>query len=244
MKKFGLIGYPLEHSFSKKFFEEKFGEEQLVDHTYHLYPLPFIESVLPLIGSEPELCGLNVTIPYKAAVMEFLNEVDDIAKAIGAVNCIKITGGHLKGYNTDASAFKESLQGFLTATPEQAFVLGTGGSSLAACFILKELGIPYIRVSRQAGDHRIRYNDILKNMKHSNLFVNTTPVGQFPIVEEFPNIPYSKLTESDFLFDLVYNPEETEFLKRGKARGAQAQNGLKMLHLQAEKSWEIWNTTE
>jgi len=244
MRKFGLIGFPLGHSFSKKFFEEKFRKEQLTDHTYQLFPLPFIESFLPLIGSEPELCGLNVTIPYKASVIEFLNEVDYTAKAIGAVNCIKITGRYLKGYNTDATAFKESLTGFLTSKPQQAFVLGTGGSAMAVCFVLKGLGIPYLRVSRQFGDDRIGYADVMKHMTRSNLFINATPQGMFPAVEHFPDLPYSKLTESDFLFDLVYNPAETVFLRKGKEKGAHVKNGLEMLHLQADKSWEIWNSKD
>ena len=244
MRKFGLIGYPLEHSFSKKFFEEKFLRDKLIGHTYHHFPLPFIESFLPLLGADPELKGLNVTNPYKEAVMEFLDEVDPNAKAIGAVNCIKISGNHLKGFNTDAPAFERSLKSFLTTTPEQTFVLGTGGSAKAVCFVLKNMGIPYLRVSREPGEHRITYSEILKHLKGENLFINTTPIGMFPAVDNAPDIPYSKLSEKDFLFDLIYNPEETEFLKRGKARGARTKNGLEMLHLQAEKSWEIWNKNE
>jgi shikimate dehydrogenase len=241
MRKFGLTGFPLQHSFSKKFFEEKFRREQLTDDSYELFPLPSIESFLPLIDSEPLLCGLNVTIPYKESVIRFLNELDPAGKAIGAVNCIKISNGYLKGFNTDAPAFKESLQQFLTSTPQQTFVLGTGGSSKAVCFVLREMGIPYQVVSRQPGTNTIAYTEVTENMKRGNLFVNTTPLGMFPAVEGFPEIPYTDLGSNDFLFDLVYNPEETEFLKRGKEKGAYTKNGLEMLHLQAEKSWEIWN---
>ena len=244
MKEFGLIGYPLEHSFSKKFFEEKFRRELITNHTYHLFPLPFIEGFFPLIGAHPDLRGLNVTVPYKEAVIEFLNEIDPMAKSIGAVNCVKINSGYLKGYNTDAPAFEESLKSFLTTKPQQAFVLGTGGSARAVCFVLQKLHIPYLLVSRRLGSHRIHYGGILKNMKDTNLFINTTPQGMFPHIENYPHIPYFKLTENDFLFDLIYNPEETVFLQRGKAKGAHIKNGLEMLHLQAEKSWEIWNRNE
>jgi shikimate dehydrogenase len=241
MNTYGLIGFPLTHSFSKKFFEEKFRRDGIEDHNYHLYPLPFIESFLPFLGENPDLKGLNVTIPYKEAVIEFLNDMDPTAKAIGAVNCIEIVGKRLKGYNTDAPAFEQSVKGFLTTRPDIAFVLGTGGSARAVCYVLANMGIKYVRVSRQLGDDRIGYNEIAKHMKEANLFINTTPQGQFPDVENFPDLPYLKLTERDFLFDLIYNPEETVFLKRGKDKGAHTKNGLEMLHLQAEKSWEIWN---
>jgi shikimate dehydrogenase len=245
MKTYGLIGFPLTHSFSKKYFEEKFRQEGIEDHGYHLYPLPFIESFLPFLGANPGLQGLNVTIPYKEAVMEFLDEIDPSAKAIGAVNCIEVAGGHLKGYNTDAPAFEQSIQGFLTERPQQAFVLGTGGSARAVCYVLGNMGIDYLLVSRQPGDDkRIGYNEVAKHMKESNLFVNTTPQGMFPDVESFPDLPYFKLTEKDFLFDLVYNPEETIFLKRGKEKGAHVKNGIEMLRLQAEGSWKIWNKQE
>lgn len=242
MKKLGLIGFPLEHSFSKKFFEGKFKNEHITGYSYQLFPLSSIEDFLPLINAEPELNGLNVTIPYKEAVINFLNEVDNTAKAIGAVNCIKITGSYLKGYNTDAPAFEQSLKCFLTTTPKQTFVLGTGGSAKAVCFVLKNMGIPYLPVSRQPQKGNIGYDQVQENMKQSNLFINATPVGMFPATENFPGIPYDKLTENDFLFDLVYNPLETEFLKRGKAKGAHTKNGIEMLYLQAEKSWEIWNS--
>ena len=244
MKTYGLIGYPLTHSFSKKYFEEKFRNEGIEDHTYHLYPLPFVESFLPFLGTNPGLQGLNVTIPYKETVIEFLNDLDPSAKAIGAVNCIKITDGYLKGYNTDAPAFEQSLRPFLTSTPDIAFVLGTGGSARAVCYVLKNMGIKYFRVSRQLGDDRIDYSEIGKKMKSSNLFVNTTPQGMFPNVDEMPDIPYAKLTDKDFLFDLIYNPDETAFLRRGKEHGAHTINGIEMLHLQAEKSWTIWNSAD
>ena len=242
MKKFGLIGFPLAHSFSQKYFEEKFQKEGLTAHSYQLYPIPFIESFLPIIGSVQELAGLNVTIPYKEAVMEFLNEIDPVAKSIGAVNCIKITSNYLKGFNTDAPAFEQSLKPFLSTRPEQVFVLGTGGSAKAVCFVLNKLGLKYLQVSRSPYDGLINYSEILKHMKGVNLFINTTPVGMFPDVESSPDIPYARLSSTDFLFDLVYNPEETVFLRKGREKGANTKNGLEMLYLQAEKSWEIWNS--
>ena len=242
MTKFGLIGYPLTHSFSKIFFEEKFKREGISDNSYGLFPIRSINSFSRLLENEPQLAGLSVTIPYKESVIPFLNELDPTAKAIGAVNCIKITDGYLKGYNTDAPAFEQSLKCFLTLMPEQTFVLGSGGSAKAVCYALKNMKIPFLQVSRQGANDRIGYSDIAGSMMKTNLFVNTTPLGMFPAVEEFPDIPYAQLSPRDFLFDLVYNPEETTFLKMGKENGVSIKNGLEMLHLQAEMSWKIWNT--
>ena len=242
MTKFGLVGYPLSHSFSKKFFEDKFKREGLSDNSYSLFPLTTIQSLPQLLLDEVELKGLNVTIPYKESVIPFLNELDAYVKVIGAVNCIKITNGYLKGYNTDAPAFEQSLKGFLTLEPEQTFVLGTGGSAKAVVYALKKLGISYLHVSRTPTNNQIPYSDISGNLKSINLFVNTTPLGMFPAVEGYPDIPYHLLTSNDFLFDLVYNPDETAFLGLGREKGASIKNGLEMLHLQAEKSWEIWNS--
>jgi shikimate dehydrogenase len=243
MTKYGLIGFPLTHSFSKKFFDEKFERDGIVDHSYNLFPIPSIESLQQLL-TDPELKGLNVTIPYKQTVITYLHQLDETAKAIGAVNCIKITSTRLKGYNTDAPAFEQSLKRFLTAEPEQTFVLGTGGSAKAVCYVLKKMGISFLQVSRQSGDGQIPYSEISENMKEANLFVNTTPLGMFPDVESFPDISYAELTGKDFLFDLVYNPTETVFLKKGKAQGTKTKNGLEMLNLQAEMSWEIWNSSK
>jgi len=240
MSSFGLIGYPLEHSFSKKFFDEKFKREGLSQYTYTLFPVSTHQHLMSLLAGSA-LAGLNVTIPYKEVVTAYLDELDETAKAIGAVNCIKWIDGNLKGYNTDAPAFEQSLKSFLTTPPEQAFVLGSGGSSKAVCYVLKKMGIPYLVVSRKAGADRIAYEEIPHHMKAVNLFINTTPLGMFPNINESPTIPYHQLTRKDYLFDLVYNPEETQFLKRGKEAGAKTQNGLEMLQLQAEKSWEIWN---
>ena len=242
MRKFGLIGYPLSHSFSKKYFEEKFQRGQINDSSYGLFELRSIEDFPALIKLNPGLVGLNVTIPYKELVIPFLDFVSQEAKSIGAVNCIKVIDGMLAGYNTDVCGFEVSLQKFLTTLPEQVFILGTGGSSKAVEFVLKKLQLPFTKVSREKKDYCIAYAEIAQAMKSRNLFINTTPVGMFPDVNTAPEISYELLSENDFLFDLIYNPAETEFLRCGKLHGAQTQNGLEMLELQAEKSWEIWNS--
>ena len=241
MNTYGLIGYPLDHSFSKKYFEEKFVREKIAGCDYRLWPIKSIDEFLPLIGSIRDLRGLNVTIPYKEFVIRFLDELDVVAKEVKAVNCIRIIDGKLKGYNTDITGLEISLKSFLPAAPVHAFILGTGGSSKAAVYVLKKLKIPFSIVSTRKDPNHLGYPDMVNHMKTSNLIINTTPLGTFPDMDSFPDIPYSALTSNDFLFDLVYNPEETLFLKRGKQKGAKTKNGLEMLRIQAEKSWEIWN---
>jgi len=241
MRKFGLIGFPLSHSFSKKYFEEKFKREQIADCSYDLFELKSIEELPSLIKSNSELVGLNITIPYKESAMPFLDFVSEEAKQIGAVNCVKIIDGLLAGYNTDVFGFEQSLQNFI-AIPAHVFVLGTGGSSKAVEFVLRKLNLPFVKVSREKKAGCISYAEIAQEMKSKNLFINTTPLGMFPDVSSAPEIPYELLSENNFLFDLVYNPEETEFLKSGKLRGTKTKNGLEMLQLQAKKSWEIWNS--
>ena len=240
MRKFGLIGFPLTHSFSQKYFEEKFRREKISDCSYSLFPTTSIEEFIPLVKSQPELVGLNVTIPYKEDIIPFLDDINDEAREIGAVNCIKIENGKLKGYNTDVYGFEKSVSSFLKSSVDVAFVLGTGGSSKAVCYVLKKLKIPFKLVSRTEKGNCIIYSQIEGHLKDSNLFINTTPLGMFPQTEAAPEIPYEKVTEKDFFFDLVYNPAETLFLKKGKQNGAQTKNGEEMLELQAEKSWEIW----
>lgn len=242
MKQYGLIGYPLSHSFSKKYFEEKFAREQISGCSYQLYELAAIEELTGLLTTTPNLCGLNVTIPYKQSVMAYLHSLSAEAESIGAVNCIKISTGKLHGHNTDWYGFATSLKSFLQQTPQQAFILGTGGSSKAVEYVLNRLGIPYRYVSRTAGSNSIAYETIAQHLQPSNLFINTTPLGMYPNIADAPAIPYHRLTTNDYLFDLIYNPTETLFLQQGKAKGAQTQNGLAMLQLQAEKSWEIWNS--
>ncbi|MBP6731521.1 MAG: shikimate dehydrogenase, partial [Chitinophagales bacterium] len=210
--------------------------------SYDLFELPGITDLPVLLKVTPGLAGLNITIPYKEAALNYVDILSPDAAQIGAVNCLKINEGKVEGYNTDAYGFEVSLTKTLTAKPEQAFVLGTGGSSKAVGYVLNKLNIPFYSVSREKKDNGIAYNEIEGLMRGPNLFINTTPLGMFPAVDACPDIPYDKIGGRDVLFDLIYNPAETEFLKRGKAQGAIIKNGLEMLELQAEKSWEIWNS--
>jgi shikimate dehydrogenase len=241
MRTFGLIGFPLTHSFSPDYFAKKFSREGITDQIYKSFPLERIEDLPTLLKSE-KLSGLNVTIPYKESVIKYLDDIDSTAQSIGAVNCIKITDGKLKGYNTDAVGFTDSLKAFLGNTKPQALILGTGGSSKAVAFSLDSLNIAYQFVSRLSKDNCITYHDLTPDITSTHqLIINTTPIGMYPRINEAPDIPYEYLTAGHYLFDLIYNPEQTLFLRQGVRFGAHVKNGLEMLHLQAEKSWEIWN---
>ncbi len=259
MKKYGLIGYPLTHSFSKKYFTEKFEKEELDNYQYDLYPLPNLSDLPDLIKGIPELCGLNVTVPHKIGVIFYLDKIDPAAKEIDAVNCIKIVNHQpveaffsgelsskkvrLAGYNTDAFAFEASLKPLLKKHHQKALILGNGGAARAVAYVLNKLGISYRLVSRRAIGKQLAYSKLDADvMSERLLIVNTTPLGTAPNIKECPDIPYDLLGPRHLLYDLVYNPAETEFLKRAKARGASIKNGIEMLHLQAEKSWEIWNS--
>ena len=244
-KKFGLIGASVSHSFSKAYFDEKFFTDGLRDYHYDLYPLNNVDELKTLLKENPELCGLNVTIPYKEQVLKFLSDIDPFAKTIGAVNVIKIHGGKLKGFNTDSDAFLESLEKwFPNSIGSMALVLGTGGSSKAAQVALKKLNIPFKLVSRdkKLGDYT--YEGIKKNpeiVSNSNLVINTTPLGMSPNNNAMPPIDYELLGPNHFVYDLIYNPARTKFLQKAEMRGATIKNGLEMLHIQAEKAWAIWN---
>jgi shikimate dehydrogenase len=246
MRKFGLIGYPLSHSFSKKFFTQKFDAEGIEDCEYELYPIETIDLLTELLIDNPELEGLNVTIPYKLDVLPFLAEIDEAARVIGAVNCVSITGrgklARLKGFNTDAYGFEESLKPMLESGHDQALVLGNGGAAKAVKYVLDKLSIPYIIVTRNASDGSILYQDITEQLllEHT-IIINTTPLGMSPNVVSSPDIPYQYLTADHLVYDLVYNPEETAFLNKAKVQGAKIKNGLEMLYLQAERSWYLWN---
>jgi shikimate dehydrogenase len=246
MKKYGLIGYPLGHSFSKQYFSEKFLRENITNCCYDNYPIEQIGYLPELINNEPDLLGLNVTIPYKSEVFPFLKIISSEASEVGAVNVLKIkrkaSGYELSGFNSDVPGFTGSLLPFLRTDLKRALVLGTGGSSKAVCYSLEKLGIEVILVSRSKGAGTITYDDIDRTIINSaNLIVNTTPLGMFPNVVSCPDINYDLLDSRHILFDLVYNPEMTLFLSKGKERGCIVVNGLEMLRLQAEKSWEIWN---
>ncbi|HUH72944.1 MAG TPA: shikimate dehydrogenase [Chitinophagales bacterium] len=242
--KLGLIGYPLSHSFSKGYFTEKFTKENIPNHVYDTYPIEKIELVKDLFQTE-HLAGLNVTIPYKEVVIPFLDELDVTAREIGAVNTIKISNGKKIGYNTDCYGFQKSFEPLLKPHHKKALVLGTGGASKAVVYALKKLGIEYQYVSRTANKDRWSYEQITPEiLKNFTVIINTSPVGMYPNVEQSPDLPYEAITEQHYLYDLVYNPEVTAFLQKGLDKGAQIKNGLDMLHLQAEKAWEIWNTKE
>jgi len=245
MNVYGLIGYPLTHSFSKKYFSEKFEREGIAYSSYELFPIEAINLLPPILEKHPNISGLNVTIPYKQAIIPYLDALDDNAAAIGAVNTVKVKDGKLKGYNTDAIGFQVSLMELLGNTDYrviQALVLGNGGAAKAVIHVLKQLGITYQVVSRTTTSNTLAYEAITNEVlaTHS-LIINTTPLGMSPHYDTYPNLPYTALTPKHFLYDLVYNPEETLFLKYGVSHGAATMNGLKMLYLQAEAAWKIWN---
>ncbi len=245
-KKYGLIGATVSHSFSKSYFDEKFFREGLRDYHYDLYSLPTIDDLKKLLEETPELEGLNVTIPYKEQVVKLLNEIDPEAKKIGAVNVIKIKDGSLKGYNTDSAAFFETLEKWIPRTTKtKALILGTGGSSKAVQQALKKLSIPFETVSREKTKADYTYEDLEKNgeiISGAQLIINTTPLGMSPNTNSFPPINYEQLTPEHYVYDLIYNPARTLFLQKAEMRGSHIKNGLEMLHIQAEKAWEIWNS--
>lgn len=246
MRTFGLIGYPLSHSFSKKFFSEKFENEQIAGCAYELFPIENAGSILDLINENSSLCGINVTIPHKLAVMPFIHELDNAAAEIGAVNCIAIERKNkeisLKGYNTDAYGFAESLKPLLEKQHQKALILGDGGAAKAVKYVLKQLGISYRVVVRKHAENTMHYDEVTAEvLDEYKLLINTTPLGMSPSLDSSPPIPYQHLSSLHLAYDLVYNPEETLFLAKAKAQGAQIKNGLEMLYLQAERSWYIWN---
>ncbi|TND05885.1 MAG: shikimate dehydrogenase [Bacteroidetes bacterium] len=247
MKRFGLIGFPLGHSFSKAYFTEKFNREGITDAVYDLFPLEKIGDLPGLLSAHPELLGLNVTIPYKEAVIPFLDELDEIAREAGAVNTVRIRDGKLQGFNTDVYGFAQSIKPFLASHHERALILGTGGASKAVYHVLDKIGIDCAFVSRDKtkldkNQLAFAYEELNEYVLDAfRLIVNTTPLGTFPETDACPAIPFQFLSKDHLVYDLIYNPAETEFLRRAKAQSAQTMNGLDMLRLQAEKAWEIWN---
>ncbi|RLD21761.1 MAG: shikimate dehydrogenase [Bacteroidetes bacterium] len=245
-KLYGLIGYPLTHSFSKKYFTAKFQKEGLTDHQYELFAIKSINKLSKTIQEHSNLKGLNVTIPYKEVVIPFLDKLDESAKIVGAVNVISIEDGRLTGYNSDFYGFKQSLLKWLPLDYKEieALVLGTGGASKAVIAVLNSLNIQFKLVSRTKSDNAISYEDLNSSsvITDSKLIINTTPLGMAPNIEASPDIPYHQISKSHYIYDLIYNPEETIFLKKCAAQDAKTKNGLEMLELQAEKSWEIWTS--
>jgi shikimate dehydrogenase len=243
IQQYGLIGFPLSHSFSPNYFNRKFGENNITAQ-YESYPIEDISLLPDLLQQTPKLAGLNVTIPYKTSVIPYLDFISLEAQQIGAVNCIKLVDGQLLGFNTDHYGFSESLKPLLNKGIKNALVLGSGGSAQAVLYALKQIGIPYKIVSH-SGKGDFNYSELDEEIIQEHLLIiNTTPLGMYPKTDEYPPIPYEYLDSSHLLLDLIYNPELTDFLKRGAAKGARIKNGLEMLHLQAEKSWEIWNETQ
>ena len=249
MRNFGLIGYPLGHSASREYFERKFAEEHIVDATYRMYELKDIKEFHGLLSKTPDLLVLNVTLPYKQAVMPFLDALDPVARAIGAVNCIGIdrSGDKIstKGHNTDVEGFRQSLLPLLKSYHKRALVLGTGGGAMAVGYVLNQLGIDHVFVSRTPeAANEIAYENVNEELVNNHrLIINATPVGMYPSSDKCPKLPYHALGEQHLLYDLIYNPPESRFLQMGKKAHARIKNGLDMLYLQAESAWEIWNGT-
>lgn len=245
MNLYGLIGYPLTHSFSKKYFADKFAREGIADSQYELFEMPAI-SALPALLATPGLRGINVTIPHKQAVLPYLNRLDLSAQKIGAVNVIRLEAdGSRTGFNSDYYGFRQSLVDWLqsvgvTVDGLQALVLGTGGASKAVTAVLTDLAISFKLVSRTGTANHLAYAQVPEVIHTHRLVINTSPVGTYPHADEAPDLPYAQLTDQHLLYDLVYNPPETLFMRRGQAVGAATHNGLRMLELQAEKAWEIW----
>lgn len=241
---FGLIGYPLHHSFSEKYFSEKFAKENISDCRYELFPIKSIDELKQLVRSLPALKGLNVTIPYKQQVIRYLTDTSEIPDGIRACNCIKIQDKQLIGFNTDHIGFEKSLTPLLKPHHKKALILGTGGAAESVAYVLKKSGIPYSFVSRSPQYASIfTYREInAKKLKDYTIIINTSPLGMYPDVDNCPDLPYSALTEKHLLYDLIYNPAKTLFLVKGERQGAVIKNGEEMLAIQAEESWKIWNS--
>lgn len=248
MRTFGLIGYPLEHSFSPAYFKEKFAQEG-IGARYKLFPLKHISELPDLVHQYPCLEGLNVTIPYKKKVISYLSEIGGVAREIQSVNTLLIQRRpelHLTGHNTDVTGFKKSLENHLKAPVDHALILGTGGTAQTVSYVLKQKGIPFLFVSRSCKENQtscISYEELFSlRMEDYPLIINTTPLGMYPETDTFPDIPYLSLTPKHLLFDVIYNPGETRFLQYGREAGASTVNGTEMLQYQAEESWRLWNT--
>jgi shikimate dehydrogenase len=243
MRLFGLIGYPLSHSFSKKYFTEKFEQEGLSNCRYENFPITSIDELKKVFENNSDLLGLNVTIPYKEQVLPFLHELSEAVKQVGACNCIKIISGKLHGFNTDVIGFEETLNTKLLPHHKKALVLGSGGASKAIQFVLRKKEIEFLVISRSKNPLFVPYEKVTPELiEQYSLIINTTPLGMQPLTDLYPSIPYSALATQHYLYDLIYNPAKTLFLQKGEESGATIQNGADMLVIQAEESWKIWNT--
>lgn len=244
MRRYGLIGYPLSHSFSQKYFTEKFSREGIADAVYELFPISSIDELPAVLKAHPDLHGLNVTIPYKQQVLSFLHDASHLPAGLQACNCIKIKDQRLTGFNTDVTGFQNSFSPLLQPHHTKALILGSGGAAAAVAYCLQQMGIEYKIVSRSIGKGaQLTYDDIDDAVIANHpVIINTTPLGQYPNVEAAPSLPYQALTPAHYLYDLLYNPAKTVFLKHGEEQGATIKNGQEMLVIQAEESWKIWNT--
>lgn len=243
MRLFGLIGFPLSHSFSKKYFTEKFEEEGLTNCRYELFPIPSIDMLAGILQTHTELEGLNVTVPYKRQVLSFLDSSKNIPAGVDACNCIQIKNGKLIGHNTDVIGFEKSFTPLIKSHHKKALILGNGGATSAVVYVLKKLSIDFIVVSRELHNNSsLTYKDVDEQvLKECNIIINTTPLGMSPNENTCPDIPYQFISDNHLLYDLIYNPAKTLFLQKGEERGAAIKNGEEMLILQAEESWKIWN---
>jgi shikimate dehydrogenase len=243
MRTFGIVGYPLLVSFSQPYFQKKFEEEQIKNCEYLKFPIANIDEFTEVWRRHPHLIGFNVTIPHKQHILKFVHQVSDVVKQCGATNCIKITNGQLTAYNTDVIGFEQSLQPLLKVHHRNAFIFGTGGAAVAVAYVLRQLNISYKYVSRsKKSEDTIRYSDINAAMiRNTTLLINASPAGMMPNEDTCPPIPYDMVGNQHLLYDLVYKPDVTLFLQKGKAQGAVVKNGFEMLILQAEAAWKIWN---
>jgi shikimate dehydrogenase len=245
MKIYGLIGKTLGHSFSQRYFSEKFQNEQIKNCVYQNFELQDLEKEIPRLKNDLSLSGLNVTIPYKTDIITFLDDLTDDCRQMNACNCIKIKGNKWTGYNTDVIGFERSFAPHLKPFYQKALILGTGGASKAVRFVFRKMGIQFLEVTRDKKDNplAITYEDITEDLFNEyNIIINTTPLGMYPNVDAYPNLPYQFVSDQHYFFDLVYNPATTLFLSKAEANGALIENGEKMLAIQADESWTIWNS--
>jgi shikimate dehydrogenase len=244
MRRYGLIGYPLSHSFSKKYFDEKFEKEKLADCRFENFSIPSIKEIEGILQANTDLKGLAVTIPHKQSILDYLSSTEGIPDGLRACNCIKIENGKLIGYNTDIIGFEKSFAPLLKSYHTSALVFGNGGATAAVLYVLRNRGITYQVVSRKLhGNSSLTYEQLTPELiSESPVLINTTPLGMYPNTDTFPALPYESITENHLLYDLVYNPAATLFLQRGKERGATIKNGADMLEIQAEENWRIWNS--
>ncbi len=242
MRQFGLIGYPLSHSFSKNYFSQKFIDEGIDNCSYELYPIRSIDEFPELLKKVPDLNGINVTIPYKETVLPFLHERSAAVQEIGACNCIRIQNGHLTGFNTDVAGFEQTIRPLLKPHHQKALILGTGGASKAVAWVFSQLRIDYTFVSRTPEKGQCTYDDLEGLIEQYQVIINTTPLGMQPNISQKPSLPYKNLNSQYLCYDLIYNPAKTAFLQEAELYGAVIMNGSGMLQIQAEESWKIWNS--